>query len=294
MTQMERRLSLRNPHYRLRKYTNTLMLGLTGLAAILAVVPLLWILFYVVQEGGRFLSPSFFTELPTPVGVPGGGIANALIGSAIVIGIACLIAIPVSIVAALYAFDHPNTPLGIALRFGTDVLAGIPSIVMGIFAYTIIVLPQRHFSALSGGVALAIIMIPIVTSTTAEMLKLVPRTWREGSLGLGAPEWKTAVQVLLPATLNGVLTGIMLGIARVAGEAAPMIFTAFGNPFFSTDVNQPMATLPHTIFVYAISPYKDWHDKAWTTALVLITLVLGLNILARAVTWWRTRKLGLR
>ena len=293
MKQMERRLSLRNPRYRLRKYTNTVMLGLTGLAALLAIVPLLWILFYVVQEGGRFLTPAFFTELPTPVGVPGGGIANALLGSALVVGIACLIAIPISIVAALYAFDHPNTPLGIALRFGTDVLAGIPSIVMGIFAYTIIVLPQRHFSALSGGVALAIIMIPIVTGTTTEMLKLVPRTWREGSLGLGAPEWKTAVSVLLPATLNGVLTGVMLGIARVAGEAAPMIFTAFGNPFFSGDVNQPIATLPHTIFVYAISPYKDWHDKAWTTALVLITLVLGLNIMARAVTWWRTRKLGL-
>ncbi|MGB8647394.1 MAG: phosphate ABC transporter permease PstA [Anaerolineae bacterium] len=294
MTTVQRRLSLANPHYRLRKYTNSVMLGLTGLATVLAVFPLIWILYYVVQEGGRFLSPSFFTDLPTPVGVPGGGIANALMGSALVVGIACLIAIPISIVAALYAFDHPNTLLGIALRFGTDVLAGIPSIVMGIFAYTIIVLPQRHFSALSGGIALAIIMVPIVTSTTTEMLKLVPRTWREGSLGLGAPEWKTAFQVLLPATMNGVLTGIMLGIARVAGEAAPMIFTAFGNPFFSTDVNQPIATLPHMIFVYASSPYKDWHDKAWTTALVLVALVLGLNITARGVAWWRTRKLGLR
>ncbi len=280
--------------YRRRKRVNRIMLALTGLAAVLAVVPLVWIVVYVAQEGGRFLSPSFFTELPTPVGVPGGGIANSLIGSAIVVGIACVLAIPISIVAALYAFDRPNTPLGIALRFGTDVLAGVPSIVMGIFAYTILVLPQRHFSALSGGVALAIIMTPIVLSTTVEMLRLVPRTWREGSLALGAPEWRTAVQVLLPATLNGVLTGIMLGIARVAGEAAPMIFTAFGNPFFNTDPNQPIATLPHTIYIYAISPYKDWHDKAWTTALVLIVLVLGLNVLARAVTWWRTRKLGLR
>ncbi len=294
MTTMERRLSLRNLHYRQRKYTNTLMLALTGLAAVLAVVPLFWILIYVTQEGGRFLSPAFFTELPTPVGVPGGGIVNSLIGSALVVGIACLISIPVSLVAALYAFDHPNTVLGVALRFGNDVLAGIPSIVMGIFAYTVVVLPQRHFSALSGGVALAIIMTPIVTSTTAEMLKLVPRSWREGSLGLGAPEWKTAFQVLLPATMNGVLTGIMLGIARVAGEAAPMLFTAFGNPFLSADINQPIATLPHTVYLYAISPYKDYHDKAWTTALVLIALVLGLNILARGLSWWRSRRLGLR
>lgn len=294
MTTSARGLAAHSPHYRRRMFTNRLMLALTGLAAILAVVPLVWIVVYVAQEGGRFLSPAFFTDLPTPVGVPGGGIVNALIGSALVVGIACLIAIPVSIVAAFYAYDNPNTPLGIALRFGTDVLAGVPSIVMGIFAYTIIVLPQKHFSAFSGGFALAIIMTPIVLTTTIEMLKLVPRNWREGSLALGAPEWKTAVQVLLPATVNGVLTGIMLGVARVAGEAAPMIFTAFGNPFSSTDINQPIATLPHTIFVYAISPYKDYHDKAWTTSLVLITLVLGLNVTARAFSWWRTRKLGLR
>ncbi len=294
MTASTQRLVAHGSLYRRRKLTNRVMLALTGLAAVLAVIPLVWIVGYVAQAGGRFLSVSFFTELPTPVGVEGGGVANAIIGSAMTVGIACVIAIPVSIIAALYAFDHANTPLGIAVRFGTDVLAGIPSIVMGIFAYTIVVLPQRHFSALSGGVALAIIMTPIVTTTTVEMLKLVPRNWREGSLALGASDWRTAVQVLLPATLNGVLTGIMLGIARVAGEAAPMIFTAFGNPFFSTDINQPVATLPHTIFVYAISPYKDLHDKAWTTALVLIVLVLGLNVAARVIASWRTRKLGLR
>ncbi len=281
-------------HYRRRKLTSTLMLGLTGLATVLAIIPLIWIVVYVAQEGGRFLSLSFFTQLPTPVGVPGGGIANALVGSGIVVGIACLISIPVSLVAALYAYDHPNTPLGVTLRFGTDVLAGVPSIVMGLFAYTVVVLPQRHFSALSGGVALALIMTPIVLTTTVEMLRLVPRTWREGSLALGAPEWRTALQVLLPASLNGVITGIMLGLARAAGEAAPMIFTAFGNPFFNLDPNQPIATLPHTIFVYAISPYQDWHAKAWTTSLVLITLVLGTNILARALSRWWTNKLGLR
>jgi phosphate transport system permease protein len=289
--QYSRRGSL---HYRRRKLTNRLMLGLTGLAAFLALVPLVWIIVYVAREGGRFLSPSFFTELPTPVGVPGGGLLNALVGSAIVVGISCVLAIPVSIIAAFYVAEHTNTFLGNAVRFGSEVLAGVPSIVMGIFAYTIVVLPQRHFSALSGGVSLAIIMIPIVLTTTIEMLKLVPRNWHEGSLALGAPEWRTSLQVLLPATLNGVLTGIMLGIARVAGEAAPMIFTAFGNPYLTTDVNQPMATLAHTIYIYGISPYKDYHDKAWTTSLVLITLVLGLNVIARVVTTWRAHKLGLR
>jgi phosphate transport system permease protein len=285
-------IQTRGTNYTRRKITNAVMLTLTGVATLLAVVPLVWIIGYVALEGGRFLSLDFFAQLPTPVGVPGGGIANAIVGSAITVGIACLIAIPVSLVAAFYVIDHPNTPLGVAVRFGTDVLSGVPSIVMGIFAYTVIVLPQKHFSAFSGGFALAIIMTPIVLRTTEEMLKLVPRNLREGSLALGAPEWKTAAQVLLPAALNGVVTGIMLGVARVAGEAAPMIFTAFGNPFFSADPNQPIATLPHTIFVYAISPYKDWHDKAWTTALVLIAFVLGLNVLARLWTARRTRQLS--
>lgn len=278
--------------YRLRKITNDVMLILTGLATLVAIAPLVWILFYVTQEGGRFLSLSFFTELPTPVGVQGGGVMNAIIGSGIVVGIACLIAIPISLLAAVYAAENPDTPLGVGVRFGTDVLAGIPSIVMGIFAYAVIVQPQKQFSALSGGFALALIMTPIVLRTTEEMLKLVPRSLREGSLALGASNWRTTVQVMLPAALNGIITGVMLGIARVAGEAAPMIFTAFGNPFLNLDPTQPVATLPHTIYVYAISPFKDWHDKAWTTALVLIALVLGLNIVARVFTRWRLKKLG--
>jgi phosphate transport system permease protein len=284
-----------NPaHYQRRKLVNAVMLALCGLATLFAVAPLLWILVYVFQEGGRHLSLQFFTELPTPVGVPGGGVVNAIVGSAIVVGIACLLSIPLALVAAMYAAEHPNTPLGVTLRFATDVLSGVPSIVVGIFAYTIIVLPQKQFSAFSGGVALAIIMLPIVLRTTEEMIKLVPRHLREGSLALGASEWKTMLQVTLPAAINGVVTGIMLGVARVAGEAAPMIFTAFGNPFFSTDVNQPIATLPHMIFVYAISPYKDWHAKAWTTALVLVTLVLGLNIITRLITAWQLKRMGWR
>lgn len=280
-------------NYAWRRFINAVMLTLTGVATVLAIVPLIWILVYVAREGGRFLSVDFFTQLPTPVGIPGGGIVNSLVGSAIVVGIACVIAIPISIIAALYTADHPDTPLGIAVRFSTDVLSGIPTIVVGMFAYALVVLPQRHFSALSGGVALAVIMTPTILRTTEEMLKLVPRNLREGSLALGASNWKTSFQVLLPAALNGIVTGVMLAIARVAGETAPMIFTAFGNPFMNTDITQPTATLPQTIFVYAISPYQDWHAKAWTTALVLIALVLGLNVLARALTWWRTRQLGL-
>ena len=291
MTAQTLPIRARSTRYRRRKVTNAVMLSLTGVATVLAVIPLVWIISYVVMEGGRFLSLDFFTQLPTPVGVPGGGVANAIVGSALVVGIACVIAIPISLIAAFYVTDHANTLLGVLVRFGTDVLSGIPSIVMGIFAYTVIVLTQKHFSALAGGFALAIIMTPIVLRTTEEMLKLVPRNLREGSLALGAPEWKTSLQVLLPAALNGVVTGLMLGVARVAGEAAPMIFTAFGNPFFSTDPNQPIATLPHTIYVYAISPYKDWHDKAWTTAFVLIAFVLGLNVLARLLTARRTRQL---
>ena len=285
-------LAAHSTHYRRRQFVNRLMLFLCGCAAFIAVIPLIWIIVYVTREGAQYLSIDFFTHEPTPVGIPGGGVVNAIVGSGIVVGIACLIAIPIGIIAAFYSAENPNTPLGVAVRFGTDVLSGVPSIVMGMFAYAIIVLPQKHFSALSGGIALAIIMTPIVLRTTEEMLKLVPRNLREGSLALGASEWKTTLQVMLPAAINGVVTGVMLGIARVAGEAAPMIFTAFGNPNLSTDLDQPIATLPHMIYVYAIAPYKDWHDKAWTTAFVLIVLVLGLNIAARWFTSWRLKKMG--
>lgn len=278
-------------NYQKRRLVNRLMLSLCGAAAVIAVIPLVWILVYVIQRGAGAINIDFFTKLPTPVGVPGGGIVNAIFGSAIVVGLGSLISIPVSVSAAFYVYARPNTPLGILIRFSTDVLSGVPSIIMGIFAYTVIVLTQGHFSALSGGFALAIIMTPIVLRTTEEMLKLVPKILREGSLALGASDWRTAIQVMLPAALSGVLTGIMLGIARVAGEAAPMLFTAFGNPFFSTDLDQPIATLPHQIYVYAISPYQDWQDKAWATALVLIALVLSLEVIARGVASWQERKL---
>jgi len=281
-----------SPRGYIRRVTNIIMLSLTGLATLLAITPLLWILVYVSKTGISAISFQFFTQLPTPVGVPGGGIANALIGSAITVGIGLLVSAPVSVLTAFYIASRPNTPLGVAVRFSTDVISGIPSIVMGIFAYTLIVLPQRHFSAFSAGMALAFIMLPIITRTTEEMLKLVPNAIREGALALGAPEWRTSLSVVLPAAGSGVLTGVMLAIARAAGEAAPMLFTAFGNPFMSTALDQPIATLPHMIFIYGISPYADWKAKAWATALVLITLVLILNVIARTIAYWRARQLG--
>jgi phosphate transport system permease protein len=268
------------------------MLALTGVATALAILPLLWILSYVLRQGAPAISIGFLTHLPTPVGVPGGGIANALVGSAITVGLGVLIAVPVGVLVAFYVATHPQAPLGLAVRFGTDVIAGVPSIVMGIFAYTLIVVPQRHFSALAGGAVLAFIMLPIIIRTTEEMLRLVPASLREASLALGASEWRTALSVLLPAAASGVITGVMLAVARAAGEAAPMLFTAFGNPFMNVALDQPIATLPHTIFVYAISPYEDWRAKAWATALVLIALVLVFNVAARLFSWWRVRKLG--
>jgi phosphate transport system permease protein len=277
---------------RRRKALSAVMLTLTGVTTAVAIVPLIWIIGYVFQTGLPALNADFFTQLPTPAGVPGGGIANAIVGSLITVGLGLVIAAPIAVLTAFYAASHVNTPLGLAIRFGTDVIAGVPSIVMGIFAYALVVLPQRHFSALAGGVVLSFIMLPIIVRTTEEMLRLVPGSLREGSLALGAPEWKTSWRVVLPAAWNGVLTGLMLAIARAAGEAAPMLFTAFGNPFMNTDISQPIATLPHTIFVYAIAPYDDWHAKAWATALVLIVLVLVLNVLARLTVAWRARRLG--
>jgi phosphate transport system permease protein len=274
-----------------RKAINVIMLGLTGMAALLVISPLLWILGYILREGLPALTPKFLTQLPTPVGVPGGGIVNALIGSLMTVGLGTLIAAPIGVLGGLYAVTHSERPLGVLLRFSTDVISGVPSIVMGIFAYTLVVLPQKHFSAFSGGVVLAFIMLPIIIRTTEEMVRLVPGSLREASLALGAAEWKTSVSVMLPAALDGVITGVMLAIARAAGEAAPMLFTAFGNPFMNANFNQPVATLPQTIFVYAISPYPDWHANAWATALVLIMLILMLNIGVRLWSQIRSRRL---
>ncbi len=283
--------SARRRHRR-RHLTNRVMLGLAAAAAAAAIIPLIWIIAYVFVQGIQAISLDFFTSLPTPVGIPGGGIANAIVGSLITVGLGLVLAAPVGLLVGIYASARPRSRSGIAIRFLTDTVAGVPSIVMGIFAYTIVVLPMGHFSALAGGVVLAFIMLPIIIRSTEEMLKLVPGSLREGSLALGAPEWRTTWRVLLPAAVSGIVTGLMLAIARAAGEAAPMLFTAFGNPFMSTGLDQPIATLPHTIYVYAISPYPDWQAKAWGTALVLIVLVLVLNVAARSIVGWRTRGMG--
>jgi phosphate transport system permease protein len=279
--------------HRLRKGINLIMLAGTALCMLLAITPLIWILGYVAAKGAPSLSIGFFTQMPTPAGVPGGGLANALIGSAITVGLGLLMAAPIGILAALFMSANPSSRISYVLRFSTDVISGVPSIVMGIFAYTLIVLPQRHFSALSGGVVLSFIMLPTIVRSVEEMLRLVPPHYREGSLALGASEWRTYLTVVMPAAGNGIITGLMLAIARAAGEAAPMLFTAFGNPFMNLSLNQPIATLPQTIFNYAISPYPDWQAKAWGTALVLILLVLSLNIGARILVGVRNRRLGI-
>lgn len=267
--------------YLWRKGVNYVMIGVAALSASLAVFALLAVLSYVALNGFSALNADFFLRLPTPVGVPGGGIANAIVGSLIVVGLATLFAVPIGLGAGIYLSEFGDNRFGDAVRYLADVLAGVPSIVMGIFAYTLIVARQGHFSALSGGFALGVMMLPAITRTTEEMLRLVPNALREGALALGLPRWRTVVSVVLPTALGGVITGVMLAVARVAGETAPLLFTAFGNPFWNLNINQLIATLPLTLFTYAISPYNDWRIKAWGTGLVLVALVLIASLLAR-------------
>ncbi len=271
--------------YRWRKITNVIMVGATALSATLAALALIAVLAFVLINGFSALNADYFLRLPTPVGVPGGGVANAIVGSLIVVGLATLFAVPVGLGTGIYLSEFGDNRFGDLVRYLTDVLAGVPSIVMGIFAYTIIVARQGHFSALSGGFALGMMMLPAIVRTTEEMLRMVPNTLREGALALGVPRWRSIVSVVLPSAAGGVMTGIMLAIGRIAGETAPLLFTAFGNPYWSTNVNKPIATLPLTLFTYAISPYDDWQSKAWGTALVLIGLVLIANLIGRRA--WR-------
>ncbi len=268
-------------HYVWRRFINTLMLGITALSAALAALALVAVLGYVTVNGISALNVDFFTQLPTPVGVPGGGIANAIVGSLIIIGLASLLALPIGLGAGIYLSEFGDNRFGDVVRYLADVLSGVPSIVMGIFAYVLIVAQQRHFSALSAGFALGVMMLPAISRTTEEMLRLVPASLREGGLALGLPRWRVIVSVVLPAASGGVATGIVLAIARVAGETAPLLLTAFGNPYWSVDITQPVAALPHTLFTYAISPFDDWRGKAWGAALVLTGFVFLASLLAR-------------
>jgi phosphate transport system permease protein len=295
-----------------RKVTNTFMLRLTGLLTVIALIPLFWIIGYVIFRGGKAINLDFFIKMPTPMGVSGGGVLSAIEGTLVITLLATLFAVPPGLLTAFYSSRYPNSVLGTILRFSTDVLSGVPSIVIGLFGYALIVKPQGHYSAMAGSVALAILMLPTIIRTTEEMLRLVPSNLREGSLALGAPEWKTSLSVLLPAALDGVITGILLAIARAAGETAPLLFTALGNERFeigsivSSGVanhqglfailgrifEQPIDSLPLTLWKYAQQPYPERVEQSWAVALVLMVLVLATNILARV--WIEIRKKKLR
>jgi phosphate transport system permease protein len=268
----------------MRKFISNLVVTLCGASVLLALVPLAMILFYVVSQGFSALNVAFFTELPKPVGEPGGGMANAIVGTLILIAIAALIAIPVGVMSGVHLAEFKGTRFSSVVRFTADVLNGVPSIVIGIFAYGLVVLPLRRFSALAGGVALAILMIPVVARTTEELLRLVPGGLKEAALALGATRARAMFTVILPAALPGILTGILVALARVAGETAPLLFTAFNNRFFSTNITQPIGSLTVQVFTYALSPYDDWIRQAWAGALVLVAMILILSIIARIVT----------
>jgi phosphate transport system permease protein len=267
-----------------RHWVSGAMIGLTYLAAMLATLPLLLILAHLIKKGASSLSVAFFTHMPGPVGEVGGGMANAIVGTLILIGIACAIGLPIGIGAGIYLSEKRSMPLAQSVRFLSDVLNGLPSIVMGIFAWTLLVRPAGHFSALAGGAALGAMMIPLVTRTTEEMLKVVPISLREAALALGYPRWRTSLSVVVRTALAGIATGALVAVARIAGETAPLLFTALGNQFWSTSVREPIAALPLQIFAYAISAYDEWHAQAWAGALVLISIVLVISITARFVT----------
>jgi phosphate transport system permease protein len=270
--------------YRWRKIKSWLATSFSVACVLLAVAPLFMIFFYTLFQGISALNLDFFTQMPKPVGEAGGGMANALVGTGILIGLGSMFGLPIGILAGIYLAEYGNNPFASTVRFLTDVLSGVPSIVVGVVAYMIVVLPMKHFSALAGGVALGILMIPTVTRTTEEMIRLVPHYYREAGLALGIPQWRTTLRIILPTALKGITTGILLAIARAAGETAPLLFTALGNRFWSTSIGQPIASLTVFIYDYAKSPFEDWTRQAWAAAFVLIALIFLLNLLFRLVT----------
>jgi len=259
------------------------MLSMTGVCAVVAVSALFLILSYLVYHGGTSVSWSFFTRLPAPVGEAGGGMANAIVGSAKLLLLATLIGVPIGFFGAIYLAEFSGSTTAFVVRYAADLLNGVPSIVIGIFAYSLAVLPFKHFSTLAGGFALGVMMIPITLRSTEEFLRSVPNALREGAMALGASKWKTIATVIVPSAYRGILTAVLLAFARVAGETAPLLFTALGNRFWSPGWNQPTASLPVAIYNYAISPYEDWHRQAWAGGLVLLGLILVINIVARGI-----------
>jgi phosphate transport system permease protein len=269
--------------HRWRNIINALMFGLTAACALATVCVLFWILGFLLWNGGKSLNLAFFTQLPKPPGETGGGMANSIVGSAQIVLIASLIGIPIGFLGGIYLAEFGMGAFPFVVRYTADLLNGVPSIVMGLFAYSIVVRPMHQFSALAGGVALSVILIPTTIRTTEQFLRAVPQTLREGALALGASKWKAIVTVVVPAAMRGVATGMILGVARIAGESAPLLFTSFGNQYWSSSLGQPTASLPVMIFTYAISPYADWHREAWAAGLVLLAVMLLLNISARLV-----------
>ena len=261
-----------------RKSLNAVMLTLTGVAAFGVVSILFLILGYLIWNGGRSLNWDFFTKLPKPVGETGGGMANAIVGSLKLLLLAAMIGLPVGLIAGVYLAEFGGRAFSFVIRYTTDLLNGVPSIVIGIFAYSLAVLPVKHFSTLAGGFALGMMVVPITVRATEEFLRAVPGSLREGAMALGASKWRTIATVVLPAASGGIITGMLLSLARVAGETAPLLFTAFSNRFWSPGWNQPIASLPVMIYTYAIAPYDDWHRQAWAAGLILLSLVLLANL----------------
>jgi phosphate transport system permease protein len=266
-----------------RKFTDRFMHLMLLSFAIAAIIPLAAVFIYLLQQGGPTLTWEFLTKDPMPVGEAGGGFGNALMGSIILVALASAIAIPWGMACGIYMSEYPRTKMATVLRFTCDVMTGIPSIVVGLFVYAIVVVAMKGFSAFAGGIALAIIMIPSAARTTEEILKLVPDHIREAGLALGLPRWKVISFIVLRGALGGVVTGLMLSVARAAGETAPLLFTAFNNRFFSTSLTQPIASLPVQIYTYAISPFDEWHRQAWAGALVLVLFVFAMNLTTRLV-----------
>ncbi len=277
---------------KIRKLRNNVMLSLTGVATLLVLLPLALILFYVVKEGVSAISPGFFVHLPEPPDVPGGGMANAIVGTLELLLVAVIVGVPLGIAAGIYVAEHGAEFLTKLVRFSADVLNGTPTIVTGLFIYGLVVLPMRKFSTLAGGLALAIILLPVVLRTTDEVLQTIPRSYREAALALGATRFRVLWDVVLRAARAGIMGGVLLAISRVAGETAPLLFTSFNNSYWSMWLDRPVASLTVQIFNYAIAPYDRWHAQAWAGALTLITMIIVINLGARAWLRWRTGRLA--
>ena len=273
-----------SPYHTWRKVKNHGMSVLSFACAITVVAPLALVLFYLIKAGASSLDWHFFTQLPKPVGELGGGMANAIVGTLMLLALASVIGVPVGVLGGVYLSEYGSERVNWWIRFGADVLNGVPSIVWGIVAYALVVVPMKGFSAYAGGVALGFMMIPLIIRTTEEVLLLVPNGYREGALALGIPRWKIILRIVMKTALKGIVTGVLLAVARIAGETAPLLFTAFGNRFWTHHLKDPIAALPLQIFSYAISPYDDWHRQAWAGALVLILIIFLINIGVRALT----------